>query len=56
MGMKMVGKGSQYPWDAQDSNGTPFDGAKTYKLRLRDIFSDSPKSSRETVDPSNLAQ
>jgi hypothetical protein len=31
---KMVGKGSQYPWACQDSKGNPFDGAKTYKLRL----------------------
>jgi hypothetical protein len=34
MAMKMVGEGSQYPWAAQDSKGNPFDGAKTYKLRL----------------------
>ena len=34
MAEKMVGKGSQYPWSAQDSNGEPFDGAKTYKLHL----------------------
>lgn len=34
MAMKMVGEGSQYPWAAQDSNGNPFDGAKTYKLHL----------------------
>ncbi len=31
---KMVGQGSQYPWTALDANGKPFDGAKTYKLRL----------------------
>lgn len=31
---KMVGKGSQYPWCSLDSNGNPFDGAKTYKLHL----------------------
>ena len=31
---KMVGRGSQYPWTAQDSKGNPFDGAKTYKLHL----------------------
>jgi hypothetical protein len=31
---KMVGKGSQYPWTVQDSEGRPFDGAKTYRLRL----------------------
>ncbi len=30
----MVGKGSQYPWSVQDSNGNPFDGGKTYKMRL----------------------
>ena len=34
MAMKMVGEGSQYPWAAQDSQGKPFDGGKTYKLRL----------------------
>ena len=34
MSEKMVGKGSQYPWSAQDTNGNPFDGAKTYKLHL----------------------
>jgi hypothetical protein len=34
MEMKMVGEGSQYPWAAQDSNGNPFDGGKTYKLHL----------------------
>ena len=34
MEMKMVGKGSQYPWSVQDSKGNPFDGGKTYKLRL----------------------
>jgi hypothetical protein len=34
MAEKMVGEGSQYPWAAQDSKGNPFDGAKTYKLRL----------------------
>ena len=32
--MKMVGKGSQYPWSVQDSNGNPFDGGKTYKMHL----------------------
>jgi hypothetical protein len=31
---KMVGKGSQYPWTALDAKGNPFDGGKTYKLRL----------------------
>ena len=34
MAEKMVGEGSQYPWIALDSEGHPFDGAKTYKLRL----------------------
>jgi len=34
MAEKMVGKGSQYPWSAQDSQGDPFDGGKTYKLHL----------------------
>lgn len=31
---KMVGKGSQYPWTALDTDGRPFDGGKTYKLTL----------------------
>jgi len=31
---KMIGRGSQYPWSAQDANGDPFDGGKTYKLHL----------------------
>ncbi|MGF7160611.1 hypothetical protein FHS85_002242 [Rhodoligotrophos appendicifer] len=31
---KMVGQGSQYPWSVQDAKGDPFDGGKTYKLRL----------------------
>jgi len=34
MAEKMVGKGSQYPWSAQDADGKPFEGAKTYKLHL----------------------
>ena len=34
MEMKMVGKGSQYPWSVQDSNGNPFDGGKTYKMHI----------------------
>jgi len=34
MEMKMVGKGSQYPWSVQDSDGNPFEGAKTYKMHL----------------------
>ena len=34
MAEKMVGKGSQYPWCAQDADGNPFDGSKTYKLHL----------------------
>jgi len=31
---KMVGKGSQYPWSAQDAAGKPFEGGKNYKLHL----------------------
>jgi hypothetical protein len=34
MAEKMVGKGSQYPWSAQDSDGNPFEGGNTYRLRL----------------------
>jgi hypothetical protein len=34
MEMKMVGQGSQYPWSVQDSKGNPFDGGKTYRMRL----------------------
>ena len=34
MEMKMVGKGSQYPWSVQDANGNPFDGGKLYRMRL----------------------
>jgi hypothetical protein len=34
MEMKMVGKGSQYPWSCQDSKGSRFEGGKNYKLRL----------------------
>jgi hypothetical protein len=34
MEMKMVGRGSQYPWAVQDSKGNPFDGGKTYRMRL----------------------
>ena len=34
MAMKMVGKGSQYPWSAQDSTGKPFEGGKNYRMRL----------------------
>jgi hypothetical protein len=34
MEMKMVGEGSQYPWSARDSNGNPFDGAKSYRMHL----------------------
>jgi hypothetical protein len=34
MEMKMVGRGSQYPWSVQDSNGNPFEGGKTYKMHL----------------------
>ena len=31
---KMVGQGSQYPWAALDAEGKPFDGGKTYRLKL----------------------
>jgi len=34
MAEKMVGKGSQYPWTAQDSDGNPFEGGKNYRLHL----------------------
>ena len=34
MAEKMVGKGSQYPWCAQDSDGNPFEGGKSYRLHL----------------------
>jgi hypothetical protein len=34
MDMKMVGEGSQYPWSAEDSKGRPFDGARSYRMRL----------------------
>ncbi len=34
MAEKTVGKGSQYPWASLDSKGNPFDGDKTYRLRL----------------------
>jgi hypothetical protein len=34
MAEKIVGEGSQYPWSCKDSNGSPFDGGKTYKLHL----------------------
>jgi len=34
MAEKMVGKGSQYPWSAQDADGKPFEGGKNYKLHL----------------------
>jgi hypothetical protein len=34
MEMKMVGKGSQYPWSVQDASGNPFDGGKNYKMHL----------------------
>ncbi|MBN1561123.1 DUF1254 domain-containing protein [candidate division KSB1 bacterium] len=34
MEAKMVGVGSQYPWAEHDSQGDPFDGARTYKLHL----------------------
>ena len=41
MAEKMIGEGSQYPWTSLDSEGNPFEGEKTYKLRL------PPKISRE---------
>jgi hypothetical protein len=34
MEAKMVGQGSQYPWTSLDAKGNPFDGGKTYRLRL----------------------
>jgi len=34
MEMKMVGKGSQYPWSVKDAKGERFDGGRTYKLHL----------------------
>ncbi|MCX7099168.1 MAG: DUF1254 domain-containing protein [Methylococcales bacterium] len=34
MAEKMVGKGSQYPWRAQDAKGNSLDGGKNYKLHL----------------------
>ena len=34
MEQKMVGQGSQYPWSVQDANGNPFDGGKSYRMRL----------------------
>jgi hypothetical protein len=34
MEAKMVVQGSQYPWTSLDSKGNPFDGGKTYRLRL----------------------
>ncbi len=34
MEMKMVGKGSQYPWSVQDASGHPFDGGKSYRMHL----------------------
>lgn len=34
MAEKMVGKGSQYPWCAQDADGKPFSGEKNYRLHL----------------------
>lgn len=34
MEMKMIGKGSQYPWCVQDADGNPFDGGNNYKLHL----------------------
>ena len=34
MAEEMVGKGSQYPWCAQDADGNPFQGENTYRLHL----------------------
>ena len=34
MTMKMIGVGSQYAGIATDSNGDPFDGAKSYRLTI----------------------
>ncbi|PYG34370.1 DUF1214 domain-containing protein [Pelagimonas varians] len=34
MALKAVGKGSQYAFTYVDSNGTPLDGAKTYKVNV----------------------
>jgi len=34
MAEKMVGKGSQYPWCAQDAAGKPFAGGSNYKLHI----------------------
>lgn len=34
MAEEMVGKGSQYPWCAQDADGNPFRGENTYRLHL----------------------
>ncbi|MEJ1088743.1 DUF1254 domain-containing protein [Microbacterium sp. Mu-80] len=34
MALKMVGKGSQYALATVDTNDDPFDGAKTYRLRI----------------------
>lgn len=34
MALKMIGAGSQYALAAVDATGTPFDGSKTYRLRL----------------------
>jgi hypothetical protein len=31
---KLVGRGSQYPWTANDAKGDPLDGGKSYKLHL----------------------
>jgi hypothetical protein len=34
MAAKLVGRGSQYALNYADSSGTPFDGAKNYRLRI----------------------
>ncbi len=34
MALKMIGKGSQYAYDARDANGNYLEGAKTYRLNV----------------------
>jgi hypothetical protein len=34
MAAKIIGRGSQYAGNFNDASGTPFDGAKTYRLRI----------------------
>ena len=38
MAEKMIGKGSQYPWCAQDAEGKPFEGGTTTSCTCRPIF------------------